>query len=150
MTQSTISPLQQRMLDDMRLRNLHYLTQAGYIRSVRRFVKYLKRSLDTASAEDLRLFQEHLIDRGVSPQTLNAHIVGLRFLFETTLERPDALKRMGKVRVPEKLPFVLSQQDVERLLRVAPSLKARAALSVAYGAGLRAAEVTHLKVTCMD
>jgi len=150
MTQSTISPLRQRMIDDMTLRKLDEKTQSAYILAVKRLAQYLKRSPDTATTEDLRAFQRHLVEQGSSPITINATIRGLRFFFDTTLERPQALKRMSRVRVPEKVPYVLSREDVEHLLNGAPNLKARAALSVAYGAGLRAAEVTHLKVTDID
>ena len=110
MTQSnkTISPLRRRMIDDMTLRQLQEKTQTGYLRSVKRLTKFLGRSPDTASAEDLRAFQKHLVDQGVSSATINATIRGLRFFFEITLERPQALKRMSPVRVPERLPVVLS------------------------------------------
>ena len=141
---NSISPLRQRMIDDMTLRQLQLSTQSGYLRSVKRLTKFLGRSPDTASAEDLRAFQKHLVEYGVSSSTINATIRGLRFFFETTLERPQALKRMSPVRVPDRLPLVLSVEDVARLLNAAPNLKSKAALSVAYAAGLRASEVCHL------
>ena len=152
MTQSnnSISPLRQRMIDDMTLRQLQEKTQSGYLRSVKRLTKFLGRLPDSASAEDLRAFQKQLVEHGVSSSTINATIRGLRFFFETTLERPAALKRMSPVRVPERLPVVLSVADVTRLLDAAPNLKSKAALSVAYGAGLRASEVCHLKITDID
>jgi len=146
----TISPLRQRMIDDMTLRQLQVKTQSGYLRSVKRLTKFLGRSPDLASAEDLRAFQKQLVDDGVSSSTINATIRGLRFFFETTLERPEALKRMSPVRIPDRLPLVLSAEDVARLLNAAPNLKSKAALSVAYGAGLRASEVCHLKLTDID
>jgi site-specific recombinase XerD len=146
MTQSnkTISPLRQRMIDDMTLRQLQDKTQTGYLRSVKRLTRFLSRSPDTASVEDLRAFQKYLVEKEVSSATINATIRGLRFFFEITLERPQALKRMSPVRVPDRLPVVLSVEDVTRLLNAAPNLKSKAALSVAYGAGLRASEVCHL------
>ena len=152
MTQSnnSISPLRQRMIDDMTLRQLQEKTQSGYLRSVKRLTKFLGRSPDSASAEDLRAFQKHLVDQGVSSATINATIRGLRFFFETTLERPQVLKRMSPVCVPERLPVVLSVADITRLLNAAPDLKSMAALSVADGAGLRASEVCHLKITDID
>jgi site-specific recombinase XerD len=103
-----------------------------------------------ASPEDLRRFQKHLVEQDVSSTTINATITGLRFFFEVTLDRREALKKMSPVRVPQKLPTVLTADEVARLLSAAPNLKAKAALSVAYGAGLRASEVTHLKVTDID
>jgi|TARA_B100000315_G_scaffold232845_1_gene245500 site-specific recombinase XerD len=138
------------MIDDMTLRQLQEKTQTGYLRSVKRLTKFLGRSPDTASAEDLRAFQKHLVEKDASSSTINATIRGLRFFFETTLERPQALKRMSPVRVPDRLPVVLSVEDVTRLLNAAPNLKSMAALSVAYGAGLRASEVCHLKITDID
>ena len=152
MTQSnkTISPLRQRMIDDMTLRQLQEKTQTGYLRSVKRLTKFLGCSPDSASAEDLRAFQKHLVEKGVSSSTINATIRGLRFFFETTLERPEVLKRMSPVRVPDRLPVVLSVEDVTRLLNAAPNVKSMAALSVAYGAGLRASEVCHLKINDID
>jgi site-specific recombinase XerD len=138
------------MIDDMTLRQLQTKTQTAYLRSVKRFTKFLGRSPDTASAEDLRAFQKNLVEHGASSSTINATIRGLRFFFEITLERPQALKRMSPVRVPDRLPVVLSVEDVTRLLNAAPNLKSKAALSVAYGAGLRASEVCHLKITDID
>ena len=88
MTQNTqaVSPLRQRMIEDMRARKLSPKTQSGYIRAVEKLTMYLGRSPATASAEDLRRFQLHLVDRGVSSITLNATITALRFFFETTLD----------------------------------------------------------------
>jgi hypothetical protein len=140
-TTHSISPLRQRMLDDMRLRKLALKTQGQYIRAVKNFTRFLKRSPDTATAEDLRRYQLETVSTGVSATTINATITGLRFLFEVTLEQPDTMKRMHPVSVERKLPTVLSREEVTRLLQNAPSIKYQAALSVAYGAGLRASEV---------
>jgi len=152
MTQSnqTISPLRQRMIDDMRLRKLSPKTQTGYIRAVKRFAGFLGRSPDSAKVEDLRRFQLHLVDHGISPVSLNATITGLRFFFEVTLERADLMARMSTVAVPRKLPVVLSRDEAARLIASAGNLKYQAALSVAYGAGLRASEVVGLKVGDID
>jgi integrase/recombinase XerD len=145
-----ISALRQRMIDDMTLRKLAPKTQIGYLRAVIKLTRFLGQSPDLASPEDLRRFQLHMVETGVSPITINATISGLRFLFEVTLERPDALKRMSRVRVPRKLPRVLSVEEVGRLLQGARHLKHRAALATAYGTGLRASEVVTLKVTDID
>ena len=146
----SISLLRQRMIDDMTLRKLSPRTQAGYLRAVVKFTRFFGRSPDLASPEDLRRFQLYLVETGVSPTTINATLTGLGFLFDVTLERPDVLKRTSRVHQPQKLPRVLSVDEVARLLRGATNLKHRAALSVAYGAGLRASEVVHLKVTDID
>ena len=99
-SKQTVSPLRQRMEEDLRMRKLAPKTRQTYIRAVRKFAKFLGRSPDTATDEDLRRFQLHLIDQGTSPITLNATIVGLNFLFEVTLGRPEAMAKMQSVRVP--------------------------------------------------
>jgi integrase/recombinase XerD len=152
MTPSTqaVSPLRQRMLDDMHMRKLESKTQAGYIRAVRHLAVFLKHSPDTATAEDLRRFQLHLVDRGISPITLNATITGLKFFFEVTLDRGELMAKMSPVRVPHKLPVVLSRDEVARLIAAAPNLKYQTALSIAYGTGLRVSEIAALKVGDID
>ena len=146
----SISPLRQRMIDDMTMRKLSPKTQAGYLRAVIKFTLFFGRSPDLASPEDLRTFQLQQVEQGVSSTTINATITGLKFFFGITLERPEALKRMSRVRKPQKLPQVLSVEEVERLLAGASNPKHRAALAVAYGAGLRASEVVHLKIADID
>jgi site-specific recombinase XerD len=117
---------------------------------VKNFTRFFGQSPDLASAEDLRRFQLQMVQQGVSSTTLNATITGLKFFFGVTLDRPSALKKMSPVRKEQKLPQVLSVEEVTRLLRAATNLKHRAALSLAYGAGLRASEVTHLKIGDID
>jgi len=146
----SISLLRQRMIEDMTMRKLNPKTQAGYLRAVIKFTLFFGRSPDLASPEDLRTFQLQQVEQGVSSTTINATITGLKFFFDVTLERPSALKRMSRVRKPQKLPQVLSVEEVERLLAGASNPKHRAALAVAYGAGLRASEVVHLKVADID
>ncbi|MGF6601127.1 site-specific recombinase XerD [Paraburkholderia sp. GAS448] len=145
-----VSPLRQRMIDDMHMRQLSPKTQATYLRIVREFARFLGRSPGTATVEDLRRYQLHLVDHGTSPVSLNAAITGLKFFFEITLDRPELMVRMQPVRVPRTLPVVLSPDEVRRLIEAAGNLKHQTALSVAYGAGLRASEVVALKVTDVD
>ena len=145
-----ITPLRQRMLEDMHLRKLEPKTQTSYIRAVRKLAVFLGRSPDTATAEDLRRFQLHLVDQGTSPITLNATITGLKFFFHVTLSRGELMSKMSPVRVPQTLPVVLSREEVARLLAAVTNLKHQTALSVAYGAGLRASEVIALKVGDID
>ncbi len=146
----SVSPLRQRMIEDMTMRKLSQKTQSAYICAVRKLAQFLRRSPATASAGDLRRFQLYLVEAGVSSITLNATITGLRFLFEETLHRHDALSGMSHVYAPRKLPLILSIEEVTRLLEAAANLKYQAALSIAYGAGLRASEVVHLKVSDID
>ncbi len=152
MTQSTraISPLRQRMIDDMRLRKLSPKTQVAYVRSVRNFTRFLGQPPDAASAEDLRRYQLHLVEQGMSSGSLNATITGLKFFFETTLGHPEVMTKMSHVYEPRKLPVILSLEEVTRLLQAAGGPKYQAALGVAYGAGLRANEVVHLTTGDID
>lgn len=147
---NTISPLRQRMIEDMRIRELAIGTQTAYIRAVKRFTSFLGRAPDTATAEDLRLFQLHMVNEGATTTTMNATVVGLRFFFEVTLAQPELLKKITYVSQPRKLPVILSRHEVEHLLKATGNLKHQAALSVAYGAGLRASEVVRLKVSDID
>jgi len=105
----TITPLRQRMIDDMRMRKLSPKTQDGYIRVVRQFAGFLGRSPDTASIEDLRGYPLYLVDHGISPISLNATITGLKFFFETTLDHPELMAKMHPVHVPHKLPILLER-----------------------------------------
>ena len=146
----TVSPLRQRMTDDMRMRKFQPKTQAAYLRAVAKLATFLKRSPDTATADDLRRFQLHLVDDGTSPITLNATISGLKFFFDVTLNHPELMSRMQPVKVPRTLPVVLSREEVSRLIAAAWNLKHQTALSVAYGTGLRASEVISLKVGDVD
>ena len=146
----TTSPLRQRMIDDMSMRRLNHSTQKTYVRAVKSFTQFLGRSPDTATAEDLRLYQLHMADNGVSNATINATISGLRFFFRVTLDDPGLLRKMSTVHEPRKLPVILSADEVKRLLEATLSLKYKAAFAAAYGAGLRASEVTHLRVTDID
>ncbi len=145
-----ISPLRRRMIEDMTVRGFALKTQTGYIRAVRDFTAFFGRSPDQATAEALRRYQLHLRARGASATTMNAAVSALRFLFGVSLGRSDAEVAMTTVREPRRLPIILSPAEVARLLDAAPGLKYRAALGVAYGAGLRAAEVVSLKVADID
>jgi site-specific recombinase XerD len=138
------------MIDDMRMRKLSPKTRIGYIRIVRQFSGFLGRSPDAATVEDLRRYQLYLVDQGTSPTSLNAAITGLRFFFEVTVGRPELMAKMRPVHVQHKLPVVLSREEVARLIESAGDLKYQTALSVAYGAGLRASEVVALKVGDVD
>ena len=145
-----ISPLRQRMMDDMRMRRLAPTTQANYLRVVRQFTVFLGRSPDTATVEDLRRYQLHLVDHGVSPVSLNAAITGLKFFFGTTLAQEALMAKMRPIYLPRTLPVILSRDEVGRLIAAAGHLKHQTALALAYGTGLRASEVVALKVGDID
>lgn len=146
----TVSPLRQRMIDDMRMRKLDGKTQIHYIRAVRRLAAFLKRSPDTATADDLRTFQLHMVETGTSPPTINSTLSGLKFFFDVTLDHGELMVKTQPVHQPRPLPVALSCDEVARLIAAAPNAKYQTALSVAYGAGLRASEVCALKVSDVD
>ncbi len=145
-----ISPLRQRMIEDMEVRGFTACTQRGYIAAVSNFTAFLGRAPDQADKEDLRRFQHHMRTQGASASSMNMAVSALRFFFGVTLERGDAEVGMTTVRQPLRLAVIMSPAEVARLLDHAPGLKARAALSLAYGAGLRVSEVVSLKVTDID
>src|SRR5271168_3037983 len=150
MSTDTVSRLRQRMIEDMNARKLCAGTQRGHIHSCKRFAAFLKRSPDTATAEDIRRFQLHLSETGVSICNRNRIMTGLRFLFRVTLRRLDLAAEIYHIREPQKIPLVMSADETKRLLAVASSLKARILLSLGYGCGLRAGEVVRLKVKHID
>src|ERR1700726_4383461 len=150
MTDKAISPLRQRMIEDMTIRKLAPKTQHDYLQRVKNFAVFLGRSPDTASFEDVRRYQLHLTMSGVGVPSINQTVSTLRFFFRITLKRYTILEHTHFIREPRKLAVVLSPEEVARLLDAAPGLKYKAALSVAYGAGLRAAEVISLKVGDVD
>jgi integrase len=145
-----ISPLRQRLIEEMELRRFGRETQRNYIRDVARFATFLGRPPDTATAEEVRRSQVEQRDLGVSVPTMNSIVSALRFFFTQVLDGPDLARKLVRTGHIRKLPVVLSQDEVARLLGATTCLKHQAALSVAYGAGLRASEVTALKVRDVD
>ncbi|MCP4386314.1 MAG: tyrosine-type recombinase/integrase, partial [Hyphomicrobiales bacterium] len=152
MTEERISPLRQRMIEDMRIKGLGEKAQKAHIRAIKDFTAFLGRAPDMATPDDLRAYQLHMSEIGITPPTYNARIIALRFFFETTCRRPEMKRNMQFRTQPRKLPVVLSVEEVSELLKVAPGpgLKYRAALSISYGAGLRSSEVCNLKLTDID
>lgn len=152
MPDQPISPLRQRMIEDMTIRGFTTDTQRDYLRSVRYLAAFIGRSPDTATPDEIRQFQFKLREDGASPTKMNSIVSGLRFFFRVTLKRPEIERWTQFVREPRKLPVILSPEEVARLIDCAPGpgLKYKAALSVAYGAGLRASEVVSLQVGDID
>ena len=150
MTEECITPLRRRMIEDMSVRHFASKTQHDYIRTVMKLTRFLGRSPDTATNEDLRRFQLHLTENRAGAPIINSTVSALRFFFTVTLGRADAARHLTFVHEPRKLPVVLSPEEVARLLEAAPGVKYKAALSVAYGAGLRVSEVVSLKVSDID
>jgi site-specific recombinase XerD len=150
MSIDVVSPLRQRMIEDMTARKLGAGTQRLHIGSCKRFAAFLQRSPDTATVEDIRRFQLHLAETGTSIPNRNRIMTGLRFLFRVTLRRLDLAAEIYHLREPQKIPQVISPDEARRLLAVADSLRTRVLLSLAYGCGLRASEVVRLKVKHID
>ena len=150
MTTEAITPLRQRMIEDMTARKLGKHSQRSHIYSCKRFAAFLKRSPDTATADDVRRFQVQLAESGTSIQNRNRIMTGVKFLFRVTLRRLDLAADIYHIREPEKLALVMSADEIKRLLAMASSLKTRVLLSLGYGCGLRAGEIVRLKVKHID
>jgi hypothetical protein len=150
LSDAPVTSLRQRMIEDMNMRRFTRKTQFDYVRHVARFATYLGRPPDTATAEELRQFQVEQREAGIGIPTMNSIVSALRFFFTHTIDRPDLSRKLYTVKNPRSLPVVLSRDEVVLLLGATNCLKHKAALSVAYGAGLRAAEVTMLKVRDVD
>jgi integrase/recombinase XerD len=147
---NTISPLRQRMIEDMAARKLNPHTQRSHIYSCKRFAAWLKRSPDTATPDEVRRFQLHLVESGASIGNRNRIMTGVRFLFRVTLRRHDLAAEVWHIKEPQKLPPVMGPEEIKRLLTLATSLKARTMLTLAYGCGLRASEVVRLRAGDID
>ena len=150
MTTEAITPLRQRMIEDMNARKLDPHTQRSHIYSCKRLAAFLKRSPDTATREDLRLFQLHLAETGMSICNRNRIMTGVRFLFRVTLRKLDLAAEIYHIREPQKLPLVMDIDEIKRLLAGAASFKTLVLLSLGYGCGLRASEIVRLKVKHID
>lgn len=123
-----------------------------YLRAMRNFTRFLGHPPDSATPEELRAFQLEMEERGVGGPTFNNRLTALSFFYATTCPRSEMKRHMCYQRAAKKIPVVLSAEEVARILEAAPGpgLRYRAALSVAYGGGLRASEVAHLKVGDID
>ena len=142
--------LRERFIADMTVRGFTDKTRKDYLRIVAGFAAFLGRSPGTATAEDIRRFQIQQSECGMNAPAMNSTVAALRFFFNHTVDRPDLARKLIRLRYPRKLPVVLSPDEVARLLAATTCLKHRAALSVAYGAGLRVAELASLKVGDID
>ncbi len=137
-----MSPLRRHMIADMTVRNLSPATQRSYAHAVSKFSRFFGRSPDTLTLEDVRTYQVHLASKGVAWASLNQTVAALRFFYGVTLGMAEIPERIAYAREPRRLPVVLSADEVVRFLEAVPSLKARAALTTAYAAGLRVSELT--------
>jgi site-specific recombinase XerD len=149
-SKSPVTPLRQRMVEDMTARNLGRHSQRSHLYSCERFAAFLERSPDTATADDIRRFQLFVIESASSIGNRNRIMTGVRYLFRVTLRRHDLAAEIYHLKEPQKVPLVMSQDEIRRLLAMAATIKLRVMLSLAYGCGLRAGEVVRLKVGDID
>jgi integrase/recombinase XerD len=145
-----ISPLRQRMIDDMTMRNLSPNTQETYIRAVAQFTAFHRRSPDKLGVEHLREYHLHLVARGLTANSICVKMGALRYFYRTTLRRPDIAAEISMPRRPDHLPTVLAPEEVERLLKAVGDLKLRTALTTIYSAGLRISEALRLTAHDID
>lgn len=150
MSTNIITSLRQRMIEDIQARQLSIASQRSHIHSCRRFAAFLGRSPDTATTEDIRRFQHHLSEEGLSICNRNRVMSGVKFLVRVTLRRLDLANEIYHLREPQKIPLVMNQDEAKRLLLMAKNLKVRVLLSLSYGCGLRAGEVVRLKAGDID
>ena len=152
MSDKPISDLRRRMIADMTVRRFSDKTQHEYIRQIETFARFLGRSPDTASGDDIRRFQLAQVEQGAQPPKMNSQASALRFFLTVTLGRADLAHQLARTHYPRKLPRVLTAEQVARLIEAAPGpgLKYKTALSIAYGAGLRGGEIVMLRVGDID
>jgi integrase/recombinase XerD len=146
----TISPLRRRMIEDMTARKLGPHSLRSHVNSCRRFAAFLGRSPDTATADDVRRFQLHLVESGLSICNRNRIMSGVRFLLRVTLRRHDLAAEVYHLKEPEKLPLVMSPEEAKRLLAMSGNLRVHVMLALGYGCGLRAGEIVRLRAGDID
>lgn len=146
-----MTPLRRRMLEDMQLRNFSAGTQRSYIHYVEQFARFYNMSPDRLGLDDIRNYQLHLSnERRLSPQSVNCFVAAAKFLYSTTLEMPWSDEHFVRIKVPEKLPVILSAEEVGAFFSYIGVLKHRAVLMLCYGSGLRISESVALKVSAID
>jgi integrase/recombinase XerD len=147
---ATMSPLRRRMVEDMTIRNLSCSTQQSYVYAVAKFSRHFNSPPDRLGMEEVRAYQLHLVEQKYSWTHINQVACALRFFYGITLGQKEAFERIISGKEPEKLPPVLSSEEVVRFLEAVPGLRNQVALATAYAAGLRIGEVVRLKVAAID
>lgn len=145
-TVARTTPLRQRMIEDMTVRNLSPTTQASYIHAVKKFSLFFRCSPADLGIEDVRAYQVHLVEQKIAWATLNQTVSALRFLYGVSLGREDLPERIPYARVPKSLPVVLSTAEVARLLEAIEDPVCRTAMTTVYATGMRTAEVLALRI----
>ena len=142
--------LHDRMLLDMKLKQMAATTQAHYLRACRALAVFHMKGPDQLGEAEVKEFLEHLLEAGAAPETLRMHVAGLRFLYGVTLNRPEFAERLPWPKVPRRMPDILSGSEVEKLLQAVRGVVPAMALTTAYAAGLRVAEICRLRVEDID
>jgi len=147
-----VTPLRRRMLEELQRRNYASETIRGYILSVKQFAEYFGKSPEKMGAEEIRRFQLYLLqEKKLAPGTVEMRMSALRFLYKKVLKRRDlTYDDLIFPKTPRKLPVVLSQPEVKRLIEAAPNLLYRTVLIVLYSTGVRRTEASLLKVSDID
>lgn len=147
-----MTPLRQRMLDDMQIRNLSPHTQASYVQQVSLFARHFGKSPHELSPDDIRTYQIYLTnERKLAPQSILIAVSAIRFLYRVTLKKDWTIEEaIPTCKKPQKLPTILSPDEVVHLLACVPSIKQRAILTTCYAAGLRISEAVRLKPSAID
>ena len=147
-----MTPLRQRMLEDMQVRNLSPHAQRAYVENVAWFARHFGRSPADLGPEEIRTYQVYLIrERHLAPSSLEIAVCALRFLYKVTLQKPWSFDDLIPApKKPRRLPVVLSPDEVVRALECVTSPKHRAVLTTCYAAGLRISEAVHLRPTDVD
>jgi site-specific recombinase XerD len=145
-----VTPLRQRMIDDMAIRNMSPLTQKSYVRAIKNFSKFFQRSPDKLTFEHVREYQLHLVSRGLGVQASNQIMCALRFFYGTTLGKTGVSEHIPLGRRPDTLPPVLARDEVERFLKAVSDLEFRTAFITIYATGLRVSEAVALTIKDID
>ena len=146
-----MTPLRQRMIQDMQLRNLSTQTQRAYLHYITGLARFYQTSPEHLSLEEIREYQLYMINqRRYSPESVNHFVAAAKFLYYVTLETPWPEGALPRCRVPHRLPVVLSPTEVAEFFQHVCTIRYRAALMTAYGAGLRVSEVVALRVSDID
>ena len=145
-----ISPLRQRMIDDMAFRNMSPNTQKVYTYAVANFARFHRQSPDQLGVEHIRDYRLHLMARGLKATSINPIVGALRFFYGTTLGNPQMAEQIPFARKEDTLPAVLTRDQVLQLLQAEPNLKMRTAFTTIYAAGLRVSEVVKLTARDID
>jgi integrase/recombinase XerD len=145
-----MTPLRQRMIEDLQVRNFSPTTQRAYIYAIAQFAQHFGKSPELLGPEDIRAYQQHLLSKQLAWTTFNVRVCALRFLYRVTLGKDWVVQHIAYPRLPRKLPVILSLAELQQFFDVIPNLKHRAALMTAYAAGLRVSEVVALKVADID